>query len=60
MNRNNSGISPRRKFLGTIATGAAAFGLSTFGASTRANAGIVSSLENKTDHPETRKNGLTR
>lgn len=51
MNRNNSGISPRRKFLGTIATGAAAFGLSTFGASARANAGIVSSLENEPGDP---------
>jgi intracellular sulfur oxidation DsrE/DsrF family protein len=30
MEKNNSGVSPRRKFLGTIAAGAAALGLSTF------------------------------
>ncbi|HMK05760.1 MAG TPA: hypothetical protein VK489_16275 [Ferruginibacter sp.] len=29
MEKNNSGVSPRRKFLGTIAAGAAALGLST-------------------------------
>ena len=50
MEKNNSGTSPRRKFLGTIATGAAALGLSTFGSSTLAKAGSLSSLEkNYTD-----------
>ena len=46
MEKNNSGTSPRRKFLGTIATGAAALGLSTFGSSTLAKAGALSSPEN--------------
>ena len=43
MEKNNPGASPRRKFLGTIATGAAALGLSTFGSSSLAKAGTLSS-----------------
>lgn len=39
MEKLNSGTSPRRKFLGTIATGAAAIGLSTFGSSALLKAG---------------------
>jgi len=46
MEKNNSGVSPRRKFLGTIATGAAALGLATFGSSSLAKAGTLASSEN--------------
>ena len=44
MNKDYEGISPRRKFLGTIATGAAALGLSTIGAPVNAHAGILPAL----------------
>ena len=47
MEKNKTENSPRRKFLGTIATGAAALGLSAFGIPAKANAGVFSSLENK-------------
>lgn len=43
MEKNNTGASPRRKFLGTIATGAAALGLSTLGSSF-AKAGALNEL----------------
>jgi hypothetical protein len=46
MERNKTGASPRRKFLSTIATGAAAIGLSAFGSSTLAKAGSLSVPEN--------------
>ncbi|MEO6252244.1 MAG: hypothetical protein ABIO79_03030 [Ferruginibacter sp.] len=56
MEKNNSGASPRRKFLGTIATGAAALGLSALSSTTLANAGGLSSPENNhtesNDHDE--------
>jgi hypothetical protein len=48
MEKNNSGASPRRKFLGTIATGAAALGLSALGSTALAKTGTFSSPEN--DH----------
>lgn len=41
MEKNNTGTSPRRKFLGTIATGAAALGLSTFGSAAFAKTGTA-------------------
>src|SRR4051794_29948147 len=43
MEKTNSGASPRRKFLGTIATGAAAIGLSTLGSPSFAKTGSLSS-----------------
>jgi hypothetical protein len=46
MEKNNTGASPRRKFLGTIATGAAALGLSAFGSTTIANAGSLPGTDN--------------
>ncbi len=46
MEKNNQETSPRRKFLGTIATGAAAIGFSTFGTSAFSKAGSLSSLQN--------------
>ncbi|MEO6539581.1 MAG: hypothetical protein ABIN74_01270, partial [Ferruginibacter sp.] len=46
MEKNNSGASPRRKFLGTIATGAAALGMSALSTSAFAKAGTLSSPEN--------------
>ncbi|HRI25277.1 MAG TPA: twin-arginine translocation signal domain-containing protein [Ferruginibacter sp.] len=51
MNKNETGISPRRKFLGTIATGAAALGLSTLGAPSTAHAGMLSSFDHETGKP---------
>jgi hypothetical protein len=50
MKKNNPEASPRRKFLGTIATGAAALGLSAFSSSALAKAGTLSSPEN--DHTD--------
>lgn len=41
MNKNYEGISPRRKFLGMIATGAAALGITTFGTPALAKAGTL-------------------
>ncbi len=52
MEKNNSGVSPRRKFLGTIATGAAAIGLSAFGSSSLAKAGTLPVSDNLTDVDE--------
>ena len=52
MEKNNSGASPRRKFLGTIATGAAAIGLSAFGSSTLAKAGALPVSDNLSDADE--------
>ncbi|MEO7307600.1 MAG: twin-arginine translocation signal domain-containing protein [Ferruginibacter sp.] len=46
MEKNNSGSSPRRKFLGTIATGAAALGLAAFSSPALAKAGTLSAPEN--------------
>ena len=51
MDKMNPGASPRRKFLGTIATGAAAFGLSALAGPARANDGILSSLKNENSNP---------
>lgn len=51
MEKIKTETSPRRKFLGTIATGAAALGLSTFGVSSAANAGILSPAENDLTDP---------
>ena len=51
MEKNNAETSPRRKFLGTLATGAAAIGLSTFGASAIAKAGSLSSLQDNYTNP---------
>jgi hypothetical protein len=42
MEKNNSGASPRRKFLGTIATGAAALGLSALGSTAFGKTALVS------------------
>ena len=53
MEKNNSETSPRRKFLGTLATGAAAMGLATFGTSTLAKAGALSSLQDHNTDPAT-------
>jgi hypothetical protein len=46
MEKNKTEASPRRKFLGTIATGAAALGLATFGSTSFAKAGGLSELDN--------------
>jgi len=51
MEKNNSEASPRRKFLGTLATGAAAIGLSTFGTSAIVKAGSLSNLHNNHNDP---------
>lgn len=51
MEKSNEQISPRRKFLGTIATGAAALGLSSFGVSAKANTGLLDSFSAKPGDP---------
>jgi hypothetical protein len=51
MDKHNEGTSPRRKFLGTIATGAAAIGLSAFGTSTIVKAGSLASPERNYSDP---------
>lgn len=50
MEKINLPATPRRKFLGTIATGAAALGLSTLGIS-KAHAGIFNPTENEINNP---------
>ncbi len=52
MNKNYKGVSPRRKFLGTIATGAAALGLSTIAAPLNAHGGMAPSFENNSTGPD--------
>lgn len=51
MNKNDYGTSPRRKFLGTIATGAAALSLSTIVAPVTAHAGFLPVTEKKDNEP---------
>lgn len=48
MNKNYEGISPRRKFLGMIATGAAALGISAFGTPALAKAGTLAESDTLT------------
>lgn len=51
MNKNYYETSPRRKFLGTIATGAAALSLSTLVAPVTAHAGLLPVTEKKDNEP---------
>ncbi len=51
MKKNTNETSPRRKFLSTIATGAAALGISAFGSTALAKAGALSPVENNHNDP---------